>query len=279
MTVLALSGMLHTTLSAQTLEEELKMLKDSAAIKKGGDKVLALKDVGMKFRSINVDSARYYVDLAFKEADALDDDYYRARIWMTYGILSWDAGRPKEALEYHMMAKPILENSKDYYVLGSLYTNMSNAYEALTEFDIAVDYQFKALENFIAGKDSIWIAGSYLNLGNRYKLIQEPDLSLEYYLKASDMYRKIGNDYFVAMSYNSVAAAYLEKKQFDEAFDYAKKSLEGYDTIGARLDKAYPLTNMALASWGLGNFDAAELYYNQAIALQEERGNVWPRFP
>ncbi len=270
--ILILLGTSHTLVKAQTLEEELARLKDTLALKKGGDKVLAIKDVGMKFRSINVDSARYYVDLAFKEADALDDDYYRARIWMTYGILSWDAGRPKEALEYHMKAKPILENSKEHYVLGSLYTNMSNAYEALSEFDIAVDYQFKALENFIAGKDSIWIAGSYLNLGNRYKLVQEPDLSLEYYLKALEMYRKIGNDYFVAMSYNSVAAAYIEKNEFDKAFEYAKKSLEGYNTIGARLDKGYPLTNMALASWALGNFDDAELYYNQAITLQEERG-------
>ncbi|MCB0374146.1 MAG: tetratricopeptide repeat protein, partial [Muricauda sp.] len=257
---------------AQDFKREIKALKDTAQLKKGGDKVLALKDVGMKFRSINVDSARYYVDLAFKEAEALDDDYYRARIWMTYGILSWDAGRPKEALEYHMKARPILENSKEYYVLGSLYTNISNAYEALSEFDIAVDYQFKALENFIAGKDSLWIAGSYLNLGNRYKLVQEPDLSLEYYQKALDMYRKIGNDYFVAMSYNSLAAAYLEKKQFDKAFEYAKKSFEDYNTIGARLDTGYPLTNMALASWALGNFDDAELFYNRAIAIQEERG-------
>ncbi len=257
---------------AQDFKREIKALKDTAQLKKGGDKVLALKDVGMKFRSINVDSARYYVDLAFKEAETLDDDYYRARIWMTYGILSWDAGRPKEALEYHMKARPILENSKEYYVLGSLYTNISNAYEALSEFDIAVDYQFKALENFVAGKDSLWIAGSYLNLGNRYKLVQEPDLSLEYYQKALDMYRKIGNDYFVAMSYNSLAAAYLEKKQFDKAFEYAKKSFEDYNTIGARLDTGYPLTNMALASWALGNFDDAELFYNRAIAIQEERG-------
>ena len=153
MTVLVLSGMFHTTLSAQTLEEELKMLKDTVAIKEGGEKVLALKDVGMKFRSINVDSVRYYVDLAFKEADALDDDYYRARIWMVYGILSWDSGRPKEALEYHMKAKPILENSKEYYVLGSLYTNMSNAYEALTEFDTSVAFQFKALDM----SEHIWL--------------------------------------------------------------------------------------------------------------------------
>lgn len=271
LTVLVLSGMFHTTM-AQTLEQELKQLKDSVALKEGGDKVLLLKDVGMKFRSINMDSARYYVDLAFKEAEAMNDDYYRARIWMTYGILSWDAGRPREALGYHVMAKPIFERSKEHYVLGSLYTNMSNVYEALSEFDKAVDYQLKALESFTAGNDSLWIAGSYLNLGNRYRPIQEPDLSLEYYLKALDMYERMGNLYYVAMCHNSVAIAYLEKGQHETAFDYAKKSLEGYQAIGARLDQAYPLTNLALASWALGNYDDAELYYDRAIGLQAERG-------
>jgi len=257
---------------AQDIQQQISALKDSLKLKKGEDRILVLKDIGMKFRSTDMDSARYYTELAFNEAEALDNDYYRARIWIVYGILSWDEGRPKDALSFHLKAKPILENSKDYYVLGSLYTNMSNAYEALSEFDTSVAYQFKALENFIAGKDSIWIAGSYLNLGNRYKLIQEPDLSLEYYLKALNMYRKIGNDYFVAMCYNSVATAYLEKKQFDKAFEYAKKSFENYNSVGARLDQGYPLTNMALANWGLGNFDDAEHYYNQAIAIQEERG-------
>jgi len=257
---------------AQDIQQQISALKDTLKLKKGEDRILVLKDIGMKFRSTDMDSARYYTELAFNEAEALDNDYYRARIWIVYGILSWDEGRPKDALSFHLKAKPILENSKDYYVLGSLYTNMSNAYEALSEFDTSVAYQFKALENFIAGKDSIWIAGSYLNLGNRYKLIQEPDLSLEYYLKALNMYRKIGNDYFVAMCYNSVATAYLEKKQFDKAFEYAKKSFENYNSVGARLDQGYPLTNMALANWGLGNFDDAEHYYNQAIAIQEERG-------
>ncbi len=257
---------------AQDIQQQISALKDSLKLKKGEDRILVLKDIGMNFRSTDMDSARYYTELAFNEAEALDNDYYRARIWIVYGILSWDEGRPKDALSFHLKAKPILENSKDYYVLGSLYTNMSNAYEALSEFDTSVAYQFKALENFIAGKDSIWIAGSYLNLGNRYKLIQEPDLSLEYYLKALNMYRKIGNNYFVAMCYNSVATAYLEKKQFDKAFEYAKKSFENYNSVGARLDQGYPLTNMALANWGLGNFDDAEHYYNQAIAIQEERG-------
>ncbi|MFB2118618.1 tetratricopeptide repeat protein [Parapedobacter sp. 2B3] len=258
--------------AAQTLAEDIAALKASLPEKKGGDKVMLYKDIGMKFRSVNVDSAMYYTDMAFREAEAMDSDYYRARIWMTYGILSWDAGKPKEALNYHLRAKPILETSKEHYVLGSLYTNLANAYESLAEFDTAVKYQFKALENFIAGKDSVWIAGAYLNLGNRYKIIQETDLSLEYYLKALDIYKKIRNDYYVAMSYNSVAAAYLQKKQFDKTFEFAKKSADGYEAIGARLEKAYPLTNMALSSWGMGKLAEAEKYLIQSMAIQEERG-------
>ena len=259
-------------LFAQDIQQEIIALKDTLVLKKEGDKVLALKDIAMKFRSIDMDSARFYTEWAFKEAEALDDDYYRARIWIVYGILSWDEGRPKEALGFHLKAKPILETSNDHFVLGSLYTNIANAYEALSEFDKSVDFQFKALENFRAGKDSIWIAGSYLNLGNRYKLIQESDLSLEYYLKALDLYEGIGNNYFMAMCYNSLAVAYLEKKHYDRAIEFAKKSYDTNKDIGAILELAYPLTNLALASWALGNFDEAELYYNEAIALQQEKG-------
>ncbi len=257
---------------AQDIQQAIDALKDTLEVKEDEDRILVLKDIAMKFRSIDMDSARYYTELAFNEAEALDEDYYRARIWIVYGILSWDEGRPKEALGFHLKAKPILENSKDYFVLGSLYTNLANTYEALSEFDKAVDFQFRALESFTEGKDTLWIAGSYLNLGNRYKLIQEPGLSMEYYLKALDLYERIGNNYFMAMCYNSLAVAYLENKQYNKAIEYAKKSYDTNKDVGAVLELAYPLTNLALASWALGNYDEAELYYNEAIALQEKKG-------
>lgn len=262
---------LHTV-EAQDIQQAIDALKDTLQLKEGENRVLVLKDIGMKFRSVDRDSARYYMDKAYQQAEISDDDYYRARIWVAYGVLSQDEGRPKEALDFHLKAKPILETSKDYSVLGSLYTNMGNAYEALSEFDKAVDFQLKALENYEAGKDSLWIAGSYLNLGNRFKLIEEPDLSLEYYLKALEIYRGMGNEYMVTTSNNSVASAYIVKKEYDAAFEYAKKAFDGFESMGARLDQAYPVTNMALASWGLENFEEAEQYYIQAIALQKERG-------
>ncbi|KAB7528933.1 tetratricopeptide repeat protein [Flagellimonas olearia] len=260
------------SIMAQDIQQAIDALKDTLQLKEGEDRVLVLKDIGMKFRSVDRDSARHYMDKAYQQAETSDDDYYKARIWVAYGVLSQDEGRPKEALDFHLKAKPILETSKDYSVLGSLYTNMGNAYEALSEFDKAVDFQLKALENYEAGKDSLWIAGSYLNLGNRFKLIEEPDLSLEYYLKALEIYKGMGNEYMVTTSNNSVASAYIVKKEYDAAFEYAKKAFDGFESMGARLDQAYPVTNMALASWGLENFEEAEQYYIQAIALQKERG-------
>tara|TARA_E500000318_G_scaffold103489_1_gene108560 strand:- start:384 stop:2294 length:1911 start_codon:yes stop_codon:yes gene_type:complete len=264
---------LHTV-EAQDIQQAINALKDTLEVKEGEDRILVLKDIGMKFRSVDMDSARSYMDMALQQAEIIDDDYYQARIWVAYGVLSQDEGRPKEALNFHLKAKPILENSEDYFVLGSLYTNISNAYEALSEFDKAVDFQLKALENFKEGKDSLWIAGSYLNLGNRFKLIEEPDLSLEYYLKAMEMYKVMGNQYMLITSYNSAASAYIVKKEFNTAFEYAKKAYDGFGSMGAILDQAYPVTNMALASWGLENYDEAEQYYYQAIALQEERGEL-----
>jgi len=277
-TVLVLLGTISHLAVAQTFQQEIATLKASLPEKKGGDKVLFLKDIAMKFRSVNVDSAKFYTDMAFKEAESINSDYYKARIWVTYGIFSHDASKPKEALAYYLKAQPILEVSEEYYALGSLYTGISNAYEVLTELDKSVEYQFKALDNFIKAKDSLWIAGSYLNLGNRYRLIAEPDLSLKYYLKALEIYQKLGNNYYIAVSYNCISAAYLDKKQFDKTFEFAKKSLEGYEAIGARLDKAYPLTNMALSSWKAGKLEDAEQYYVQAIEIQKERGDRFSIF-
>ncbi len=262
----------NSAFSQTSIEEEIQVLKSSLQDKKEGDKVITLKDIAVKYRSVNVDSARHYVDRAFDAAKSMKSDHYQSIILMVYGILENDAGKPKEALAYHLRALAGLENSDDHTLLGNLYTNISNAYAGTSEFDKSVDFQFKALKNYEMAKDSLWIAGSYKNLGNRYKLIKEPDLSLEYYFKALDIYQRLGDKYYIAMCYNNLSAVYMDKLEYDKAVEYAQKSLEGYNEIGARLDAAYPLTNLGLSNWALKHLEASAKYYHQAIELQEERG-------
>ncbi|MGW8123611.1 tetratricopeptide repeat-containing sensor histidine kinase [Roseivirga echinicomitans] len=260
------------SVSAQSvIQNEIDALKDSAALKSGGEKVLLLKDIAVKFRSVNIDSARFYTDEAFKQAEAMDSEFYKARIWLVYGILSFDAGLLDEALAYYQKVLPVFEAADDPYLLGSVYSNLSNLYSRTAEFDKSVASQFKALEYFQSANDTVWIAGSFLNLGIRYLQINQDDSSLEYYLKAMELYEKLDNPYYIAICTNGIAAVYERKKDYDKAITYAQQSLEGFEAIGAELDQAFPLSTLAIAYRAKGELVQSEKYFLRSLEIHEKR--------
>ena len=262
----------RTSVFSQTsIQEEIQALKSSLEDKKGEDRVIVLKDIAMKFRSISVDSARFYTDEAFKQAEAINSELYKARIWMVYGILSFDAGLLEDAQDYYQKALPVFEAADDAYLLGSVYTNLSNLYGRTTEFDKAVSSQLKALEYFQVAKDTVWIAGSFLNLGIRYSQINQEDSALAYYLKAMELYEKIGNPYYQATCANAIASVYELKKEYDKAITYAQQSIEGFKAIGAELDQAFPLSTLAIAYRAKGDLVQSEKYFLRSLEIHEKR--------
>jgi signal transduction histidine kinase len=270
--IIATLILLPTVVSAQgNIQQEIDSLKASLKEKKEGDKVIALKDIAMKFRSLSVDSARFYTDEAFKQAEAMNSEFYKARIWMVYGILSFEAGLLDEAMAYYQKALPVFEVADDAYLLGSVYLNLSNVYGRSTEFDKAVASQLKALEYFELAKDTVWIAGSFLNLGIRYSQIKQEDSSLEYYLKAMELYKKIGNQYYQAVCANAIASVYELKQDYDKTITYAQQSIEGFEAIGAELDQAFPLSTLAIAYRAKGDLVKAEQYFLRSLAVHEKR--------
>lgn len=262
---------MSSALAQSAIQTEIDALKDSLAVKREGDRVIVLKDIAMKFRSIDVDSARFYTDEAFKQAEALNSEFYKARIWMVYGILSFDAGLLDEALAYYQKALPVLEEADDPYLLGSIHLNLSNVYGRSTEFDKAVESQLKALNYFELAKDTVWIAGSFLNLGIRYSQIKQEDSSLEYYLKAMELYEKLDNPYYQAICANGIASVYELKQDYDKAIAYAQQSIEGFEAIGAELDQAFPLSTLAIAYRAKGDLVKAEKYFLRALDVHEKR--------
>lgn len=261
----------HSATAQTTVQETIAALKDSLSVKNGGDRVLVYKDLAVNFRSVNPDSAQYYTDLGLEEAIALDDDYYQARMWLVQGILRFDAGHIEEAMAYYQQTIPVFEASNEPFVLGSVYANISNAYDREGKYNEAIAAQIDALKYFEQTQDTVWIAGAYLNLGNRYLQINQESSSLEYYKKALVMFESIGNAYFGAICANSMAAAYLNQGQLDKAITYAKQSVAGYQSIGVDLDQCYPLTTLAMAHRSLGDLEQAESYFLKALTLTELR--------
>lgn len=256
-----------------SIQEEIEVLKSSLKDKKDGDKVLLLKDIAMKYRSIDYDSAWMYADMAYTEADALENEFLKGRILITYGILENGKGNSYGALKYYERALPAIEDSNDHYSIGALYTNISNAYEKVGEVDQSVEFQLKALEQFTISKDTIWIAGSYNNLGSRYQAINEWELSLEYFEKASELYKKMGNSYYEALIYNNLASVYLYFEDYEKVIEYALLSQKIYESIGASFESAYSMYNLGYGYRGLNKLEEAKSYFTQALNIQIEKGD------
>ncbi|MCA0958412.1 sensor histidine kinase [Muricauda ruestringensis] len=256
---------------AQDIQQQISALKDSLKLKKGEDRILVLKDIGMKFRSINYDSAWYYTKIGYSEAIEQQNEYLAARLTISFGILENGNGNSLEALKYYKRALPTIINSDDYFAKGALYTNMSNAYEKIGEVDHSVSYQLKALQEFEVSKDSIWIAGSYNNLGSRYQAIEEYDTSENYFKKARDLYGQLGYEYYVALINNNLASIYLLRKDYVKAMVYADKSLEGFVSSGAYFETATSLYNLGYAHQGSKEFDLALDYFEKALKIQQEK--------
>ncbi|WP_293297437.1 sensor histidine kinase [Allomuricauda sp.] len=256
---------------AQDIQQQISALKDSLKLKKGEDRILVLKDIGMKFRSINYDSAWYYTKIGYSEAIEQQNEYLAARLTISFGILENGKGNSLEALKYYKRALPTIINSDDHFAKGALYTNMSNAYEKIGEVDHSVSYQLKALQEFEISKDSIWIAGSYNNLGSRYQAIEEYGTSENYFKKARDLYGQLGYEYYVALINNNLASIYLLRKDHVKAMVYADKSLEGFVSSGAYFETATSLYNLGYAHQGSKEFDLALDYFEKALKIQQEK--------
>ncbi|MCR9226690.1 MAG: sensor histidine kinase [Flavobacteriaceae bacterium] len=258
---------------AQDVQQAINALKDTLELKEGEDRILVLKDIGMKFRSIDYDSAWYYTKMAYSEAEKQQNEYLKARMKVSYGILANGKGNMAQALKYYNEALPAIQSSKDHFAIGALYTNISNAYEKTGEVDRSVAYQLDALEEFKASNDSIWIAGSFNNLGSRYQAINEWELSKEYFYKALSIYGHLGHDYYVALTFNNLASVYLHFKDYPKVIEYAEKSYQGFNSLGVQFESASPLYNLGHGYKGLREFDKAREYYEQALEIQKEKGD------
>lgn len=263
---------LHTV-EAQDIQQAINALKDTLEVKEGEDRILVLKDIGMKFRSIDYDSAWYYTKLAYSEAEKQQNEYLKARMKVSYGILANGKGNMAQALKYYNEALPAIQSSQDHFAIGALYTNISNAYEKTGEVHKSVAYQLDALEEFEASNDSIWIAGSFNNLGSRYQAINEWELSKEYFYKALAIYERLGHGYYEALTYNNLASVYLHFEDYPKVIEYAKESYQGLNSLGVQFESASPLYNLGLGYKGLREFDKAREYFKQALEIQKEKGD------
>lgn len=90
-------------------------------------------------------------------------------VWINIGTTLCRFYKHKDGLIYYQKAEKALENSKDPYVLASLYNNSASAYEACGEADRAIENYKKSLELLVILPDTTtFMAITFANMTNCY---------------------------------------------------------------------------------------------------------------
>ena len=157
---------------------------------------------------------------------------------------------------------------------ASSYNNIGKVYYNKGEFNMALEYHFKAMniKESLLTPDHTSIATSYNNIGIVYSELSEYDKALEYFFKALDIVKKdLGETHsYTALSFNNIGTVYYNKGDYEMALEHYFKALDIDEKV---LGKDHPqlatyYNNIGMAYSGQGNYDKALEFYFKAMEIK-----------
>ena len=156
----------------------------------------------------------------FKESGATLKE---VRCYSNLGLLYQFVGNYNLALESLFKGLRLAEDkpgSSD--VVGGLYTNLSNAYNDLSDFENALKYGLKAEQISLEDKDTADLGSVYNTIALTYNAMHNSEQAIANYKKAI-YYHRLARDEGAAMiSLGNLAEVYLRQENIDSALYYQR---------------------------------------------------------
>ena len=182
------------------------------------------------------------------------DDY--AHACYHYGRLLREKENPVEAMQVFIHATH--SHTRDYHILGRVYSNMGDIAHLAGEFSLAYDMYEHSTDFFLRnGDSSLYYYGLYRMA---YELAERGEKDSCFAITENIKSRNPTDSTLVAYSNMSQAQACLKCKQYDSVLFYAFQSqrcLQSVPSVILQLAQAYSL---------LGVKDSAVLYAKQVLA-------------
>ncbi|RZK04182.1 MAG: tetratricopeptide repeat protein, partial [Flavobacterium sp.] len=147
-----------------------------------------------------------------------------ARVYNNIGIVYKAQGEDFKALNYYIKCLKIQEKIKDETV-GITTTNIGNIYLHQKNYAKALEYYRKAQQLFEQYPNQIGLGELYNNLGLYYKQTGNAQEALANYNKALAVFGSIENKFGISDSYYYMGEIYMEQKKYEEALVATNKAL------------------------------------------------------
>jgi class 3 adenylate cyclase/tetratricopeptide (TPR) repeat protein len=153
------------------------------------------------------------------------------------------------------------------------FLQVARIYKKSQQYELAVDYYFKALTRQAKLNDNKNLATTYEELGLLYQEWQSGDKSVEYFKKANQLYVQSNDLKGQVSTLNNLAWINFQNGNYNEANPYYLKLKDIYEKQNKREALAEILNRLAIASELAGQDPAAITYSLQALEIYQKLGN------
>jgi tetratricopeptide (TPR) repeat protein len=216
----------------------------------------------------NLDSASIYRMLLI--AQRLNNDSLLTISYNTIGnIYFFNTGDYSKALEYFFKGVPLAEKINDKRRLSSLYSDISQVFENIGNFDEQIMYIKKAemaLPDKASAMYDFMLVQVQINYASYFINRRQPDSSLHYIQRLNETNQRLKGKIFESISLTLSAKAYQQRGDVELASAFFNKALAVTDSISNpynQLSVRQAYTNFLLA----GN--KIENARNQAFKLMQ----------
>ena len=223
--------------------------------------------------------ARVHLSQALERLESEGD--LKATVLIRAGAVEVLAGQFTDALQFYEQARPLVEQSIDTALKGSLSLSRATVVTRLANATSNEKYLDRALEEYTSAAIYFEQAGHGRqcgrvenNLGFLYQNIGRFPEAHEHINRARDIFLSLGDEAHVAQVNDTRARALLAEGRYREAERYARGAVKTLDRGDECSLLVEALTTHGIALARLGKYSTARSELNRAIEAGENCGDL-----
>lgn len=238
-------------------------LSKDLAVKIHDDKSVAdaFLSMGVSYtiRGLN-DSAIYYYNKAYSQADKSRYDMVMGKCLVNLGLVNDRLDNDLEAIQYYFRGLEVFKRMKYTPGINQCYINIGSLYSDLGQNDVAKSYFEQSLKIARAEKDEKGIAYGLFTVGNCYQALNKDQLALTYLNKSLAIRKKLNDANGIGVVQRAKGLAYYHLKNYSEAIANLDSALATMQQLGDKYQEAAMMLALIDVHLANGNKDKAEYY-------------------
>lgn len=236
------------------------------------NEILALDSLSWELQPTDIDSGLALALRACRAAETSGDSALLCQTLRTAGSASVKKGRYEQGVNFYIRAKNLGERMNDPNQLAKIYTGLAVIYKRTEKYDLALEYNKKALGSDLATGDSSGIAADFNNIGIVLRYLLRPQEALGYFEKAVALRQRLGESRKLPGTYSNMANALCDLGRHADAVAVYRKALAG--RTPAPSDDLL-MANMASCMQHLGDPKSALASLDTALNLARTNNSLY----